>query len=183
MIRLNVIGQKELRNISDLIRSHTMTLSLSVTIGICVMTIGALAVAQTYFNITLSTVVDELSSTKIVSPAGETLPVLELTNTINEQLAVLEAPLVDYHFDAVLIDVANATPSGISYTSISISTKTSELAAQGFATSRNEVPILESSLTKMPYLTDVVIQSSLNERTRIPVTITATIDTTKFRNP
>ena len=183
MIRLNVIGQKEQKNISDLLLSHALFVSLCTTVGICTITIFILFIGRAYFNISLASVTDELSRTKIVSPSGETLSVLELTDKINEELAVVEPLINNVQYDTVLIDLGKTMPNGISFTSVSVTASNSALVAQGFAASRNDVPVLESNLKKLPYLTGVVIESSLNERTHVPVSISATIDRTRFNKP
>jgi Tfp pilus assembly protein PilN len=183
MIRLNVIGQTEQKGVNDLLRSHVLLYSLLVTVGISAIAVIILIIGRSYFTISLTTVQNELSTTKLISPAGKTLPVLELTKKINDELAVLEAPLTDYRFDTVLTDLKKAAPSGITFTSISLASKNGSLTAEGFAASRNDVPLFESNLKLLPYLTAVVLQSSLNERTHVPVSVTATIDRSKFVSP
>ncbi len=180
MIRLNVIGQDEKRAINDLLRAHALLLSLFAALGICAVTIVLLLIGRSYFNIRLTSAKDELSSTKIVSPAGKTLPVLELTTKMNAELAVLGPQTIDYQFDTILLDLGLHTPTGVTFTMIALASKDNTLTAQGYAASRNDVPLLESNLKGLPYLTNVTIQSSLNERTHVPLSIKATVDRTKF---
>lgn len=183
MIRLNVIGQNEKNQTDDLLRAHTLLLSMITIVGICAITITLLVIGRAYLNIRLTSVSDELTSTKIVTPAGETLPVLELTKRVNAQLAVLKAQITPFEFDTVLIDLGKATPDGVTLTSVSIETKGSTLTIQGFASSRNDVPLFEAGLKQLPYLTNVSLQSNLNERTHLPITGVATVDSTKFPLP
>ncbi|MFA5135721.1 MAG: PilN domain-containing protein, partial [Patescibacteria group bacterium] len=173
MIRLNVIGQNEKNQTDDLLRAHALFLSMLVIVGICAITVTLLVIGRAYLNIRLTSATDELASTKIVTPAGETLPVLELTKRVNAQLAVLKTQLTAFQFDTVLIDLGTATPDGVTLTAVSIETKGNTLNIQGFASSRNDVPLFEAGLKQLPYLENVSLQSNLNERTHLAITGTA----------
>lgn len=183
MITLNLINSHEKEKLSDTLRTGLIVRIFLKCVAVCLVIVGMLVMGNEYLSIREESVASELQSTKVISPAGQALPVLDLTTTLNAQLAVLSTQAVDQQFDTVLTDVGTKIPSGITLNALTLTAKNGVLQGQGYAATRNDVPTLESNLKQLSYLSALSIQSSLNERSHIPVTFTATVNFKEVSTP
>lgn len=173
MYDLNLLDIEKKKNLNDLMVARTIIVSLSRIITVCLITVASIIVSGAYLDIRIKEVSDNLRTTQLVTSSGKTLPIDELTKKLNIQLDTL-SPLVQYvPFDALLIDIADHTPSGVTISSLGFSVKTNDIAISAIAKQRNDIPLFESKIKELPYLQNVTIQGSLNERQNIPVTISA----------
>lgn len=118
---------------------------------------------------------DELASSKIVA-GGKTLPVAQTVKQLNARLKTLKLALDDYAIESILVELARRLPTGITLTSISLSHTTKQLALNGTARTRNDIPDYQRALESMPTLSQIRTDSNINERTNINFTTTALVD-------
>lgn len=137
----------------------------------CVLLYGA----QVYLSQRRVNFDRELASTKVVSPTGKTLPVVELTKQINQQLNTLKS--FSRYDDAALplTDVALKAPPGAKLSSLSYNARERVLTMQGTASTRNDIPQFERELKSLSYVEKVTTLTNLNERTNITFTTTVSL--------
>lgn len=121
------------------------------------------------------TVRHELSQTTVVAPGGRMLAVSDVVKQLNARVAVLGTALDTSSPEQLLIDLAKDLPLGISITSIAVSYKTKQMNITAVARTRNDIPLFQSHLEAITVLQQPAIQSNINERTDIPLSIHATI--------
>lgn len=114
-----------------------------------------------------------IATKRIVSPTGNTIPILETTRRLNAAMKVLQPLVAAPPMVETVRMVGGAIPAGVRLTSLSISSTTNEISLQGQASHRDDVPELRSALTALPRLMEVTVESDLRLRTKIPVTVTA----------
>lgn len=149
---------------------------------IVVLVIEALAVLEFRIRINerYQSAVQELESTNISTTNGKALPVHETTKKINDYLHILDPIAHDAAADRLLDDIRNNLPRGFRLTAVTFSSPTNELELIGTAAIRNDIPAFEKNLGAIPYLEKISIQSNLNERTNIAVTLSAHVDRVKI---
>ncbi len=117
----------------------------------------------------------QLAKTQVVSPTGKTLPIREVVKRLNSRLAIMKSLPDASSLDSVILALAENLPAGVTFTSLTISTKTLQLDAQGIAKTRNDIPALQKHLEQLTFLKNIKTQSNINERTDIPFRLHATL--------
>ena len=173
MYDLNLLAIEKKQRLNDLMIARKIIISFARIIGVCVITVASIMIAHAYLDIRNNEVQENLRTNQLVTTTGKTLPINELTKKLNAQLTTLSQLIQYVPFDTFFIDIADHVPAGITVSTLAFSTKTSEVAISAIAKQRNDIPAFETNIKQLGYLENVSVQASLNERSDIPVKISA----------
>lgn len=178
MLELNLLSPERKKMLREGLRSHLLTILFSWILIIFFSDAALMFGAQRYLQGHLASLQNELANTKVVSPTGKTLPVIELTKQINQQLNTLKN--FSHYLDLAqqMTDIAQKTPEGISLSSHAFSAKDRSVILIGTAASRNDIPQFEKAIESLSYVDKLTTLTNLNERTKINFTTTVTLDAT-----
>ncbi len=148
---------------------------------LCLILVGFILGTRNYFDTRIHNEQQVLDDIKRTKSDGQ-LPINEIIKTLNSETSVIAPLSRDLPVDSILTTVASAIPAAISLTDISFVAASNELSINGIAAARKDVPVFEQSMTSLSILKSVSISSSIADRERIPVSMTAVVTQGKL-NP
>ncbi|MBI4426478.1 MAG: PilN domain-containing protein [Candidatus Kerfeldbacteria bacterium] len=181
MLNLNLLDHDRRARLTELARVRAMIGLVSILFGILLVVSGGLIGINFLLQNHYRGQQTELLTVKTTTRGGA-LSLTETTLRFNQELATLKPIVVDPMLDQLLIALAEAIPSSVHLTSLSIATSKTELTFTGIAQTRNDIPALEKNLKALLALNSVTLDSNLNERTNVTVAGHATFDPTKLHN-
>lgn len=175
MAELNLLDNRRKASLEERVRTRRgVNLLLGLTV-LLILQASGLYYLHARLQQHAQEVSQQLAETQVVSPTGKTLPIREVIKQLNSRLAMMKTLPDAPSLDAALLKLAENLPSGVTFTSLTISAKTLQLDVQGIAASRNDIPALQKHLEQLTFLKDVKTQSNINERADIPFRVHAAL--------
>lgn len=177
MPNLNLLPPEQRQRLRAYAQARAVTrMFVSLTVMV-LAACGALLAIRIVLLQRQSDVRQQLSQSQIVTPSGKALPVAETIHDMNARLKVLRPLTTSTTINLLLESVVLQVPAGVTLSSLSYASTTRKLSLHGTAASRNDIPAFQKNLEQVSGLTEISIKSDLNERTDIPLSVTASVGT------
>lgn len=173
---VNLLDQQRQKRLHEIHAQRGILRFLLSSFVIMLVAEGGLLGIGYYLSRRLEQAKEQLSSARVVTPGGETLPLNETIEALNKRVRLMKPLTAEPTPEDVLTEIASAIPDGVTLDAVTITAGTKDVSIRGLAAKRSDIPVVQQALESIPLLTNVTTKSNLNERADVSFETSATLN-------